>query len=200
MSSAPTFEHGTRDTYTFHGCRCDDCRKAQMRAVKAYRLATRADSRGRPTMHLTVDAEPARQHVAALRASGWTLAEIAREIGVGPDAIWQNINPSKQRIRRERAEALLALAPLEPVAVDRVVVERLVDAFPARTWDDLGATRAERIAAAEQLDARGRSLRPYLKGRGFGDQQVLAPGRNEIERCLTLRAGRDFAVRQEVAS
>lgn len=169
--SAPKFEHGTRDTYTFHACRCDECRRAQMRAVKAYRIATRADDRGRPRVHLTVDAAPAREHVAELRASGWTLAEIARELGVGPDAIWQNINPTKKRIRRERAAALLALQPLTPVDVDPVVVERLV-ASPDVIWRSIGATRQERIEAAERI-----------------------PNRSEAERRLGLRAGRDFAVR-----
>lgn len=59
----------------------------------------------------------------------------------------------------------------DPVDVDPVVVERLV-ASPDVIWRSIGATRQERIEAAERI-----------------------PNRSDAERRLGLRAGRDFAVR-----
>ena len=76
-----------------------------------------------------------------------------------------------------------------------LLYRRLVDAFPERVWRDLGATKDERIAAAEQLDAIGRRTRAHLSLRDQADTSLAGPGRNAIERALGVKPGRDFAVR-----
>lgn len=202
MSTGSRFEHGTVSGYRNHGCGCEPCRAAHRRAVKAWRVRSRADHNGVPSIRTTVDAAPVVAHLQRLAASGYTLREVSRETGVHRATVQRIAAGHRNRVHASVAVQLLALGPLPQAAnlIDSVVVDRLIDAFPDRIWDSMGATRLERIAAAELLDARGRSLRPHLKGRGFGDQQVLAPARNEIERCLSLRCGRDFAVRQDVAS
>lgn len=194
-----TFQHGTATAYKNHGCRCEPCTRAGVRYSKAWRVATRTVT-GPPVQPMRVPLGPVVEHLRACLDSGWGYRALAREAGIASSQMSKMLRSRQASTHRDVAARIFDIAPLVPVEVDPVVVERLISAFPERIWDDMGATRAERIAAAEQLDARGSALRPHLKGRGFGDQQVLAPGRNEIERCLSLRAGRDFAVRQEVAS
>lgn len=188
--------HGTSATYA-RGCRCDRCRAANAGRVGLWQHRTRSGADP-----IRVDKAPAREHIAVLRASGWTLQGIAEETGYSFHTIKEltAASSTRSRVHRDVAAAVLAVAPLEPVLVDAVMVDRLVAAYPARVWDDLGASREERLAAAAVLDARGNTVREHLATRGFGDQQTDVPSRNGIERALTLRAGRDFAVRQDVAS
>lgn len=86
---------------------------------------------------------------------------------------------------------LVDLAPDEDL-VDDVVVERLV---AGAKWRDIGATRADRIAAAEILYAR------YLRETAHLDRADLADATrdrtriSDIERHLGLRIRRDFGVR-----
>ena len=130
------------------GCRCDDCRKANRLRRQRWDLSTQWGAY--PTF---VDATPVRDHIAALKASGWTYADIGRELGRGPRGIHHIVARSGQRcphVRRETAAAILALDPLEPVDLDPVVVERLC-ANPTAWRHGLAATRAERVAAAQRL-------------------------------------------------
>lgn len=164
--------HGTLTSYKNNGCRCDDCRRAAVRNVKRWRLRTKADLKtGVPAIPDLVDITAARNHYWALRASGHTVGDIALEIGLTTAHLSWLMGPAntRPRIRRETAARILALDPLEPVDVDTVVVDRLV---AGADWRAIGATRAERIAAAELLDRRGTP-------------------RNDIERRLGLSWGRD---------
>jgi hypothetical protein len=146
--------HGLATTYRDKGCRCDDCRRAATRQLKHYRVATRADSRGRPTIPMRVPIDGIRRHIDALLASGYTCRGIAWEVGITTDHLyWIRRGPSKS-IHRERARQILAIAPLPDPAdvVDPVVVERLC-ADPTAWRHGLPATRAERLAAAHILGA-----------------------------------------------
>lgn len=183
--------HGTTTAYG-DGCRCDECTRANRLRMLRWQLRTRS---GQSLDKVSID--PVREHVKALRVSGWTLRAIAEETGVSFHTVKVvTANRSdRRRVYRWVANALLALRPLERVDVDPVVVDRLVAAYPARIWDGIGATRAERIAAAEVLDARGHDVRRHLRGAGYGDQQIETPSRTGIETALSLRMGRDFALR-----
>lgn len=126
-------------------CKCPtDLRLRRLRDNR-YRSRTKADRQGKPTLYALVDASRAREHYHALRASGWTHLGIAEAIGVSPRSLRFHIVPERERIHRERAMAILSLAPMVEV-VDPVVVERLVAGGPAK-----GASRAERVAAWEAL-------------------------------------------------
>lgn len=167
--------HGTTTTgYRTHGCRCPDCTAASVRATKQWRHRTGADTRtGVPEIPDLVDIAPVREHYQQLRATGWTVADVASEVGVTVAHLsWaMGSGNTRPRIRRERAAAILALEPLAPVDVDPVVVERLVATPVDGYWRTIGATRPERIAAAE-----------------------LLPSKSDAERRFGLRQGRDFAV------
>ena len=163
--------HGTSTAYNKGGCRCEVCKRWRMRHGIRYRMGVAANG---PSM---VSVEIVRAHVRELVASGWTQVAIAAEIGRTPQALWSVLNNGnhgvKRWMRRDIAAQIFELEPLEPVEVDEVVVLRLLE---GADWRAIGATRAERIAAAE-----------------------LIPVKADAERRLGLHQGRDFA-RQQVAS
>lgn len=141
---------GTISAYT-KGCRCQPCRDAGYRKAKRYRHLTAAIN-SRPTKPLTVPVEPVIAHIGALVESGWRLGDIAREVGITPQEMWR-IRHLPKRIHRDRAARILDLAPLAPVEVDEVVVERL--AVAGVHWRDVPCTRPERVAAWSLAVARG---------------------------------------------
>ena len=170
--------HGTYSGYRNHGCRCDACDLNYRRSQKRYRIVAGRDSRGNVLRAISVDADRVRDHIDALRDSGYpSLAAVAREAGVSRFAVERIAAGARRSVQRRVALAILALEPLQPVDLDPVVVDRLV---AGADWRTIGATRAERIAAAERLDRTG------------------AASRVAIERRLGLRWGRD--VREDVAS
>lgn len=149
--------HGTTAAYTMHACRCEPCRRANMRVKKAWRIRTRADSDDVASLPDNVDLEPVRAHVAALLASGWTRTQIAHETGRSVQALYNVLDrrdryARPKRIRRSVAAELLAIDPLAPADFDEVVVERLVR---ADDWRGITRTAAERDAAIRALDAAG---------------------------------------------
>lgn len=161
-------DHGQRARY-LRGCRCEPCRDAHRRYCKWYRLATRSETRrgprnSLPTEPMRVPPAPILGHLAALTASGWRQADIARETGIDSGYLSRLIAGQFRGVHRRNAAALLALAPLAPVEVDEVVVERLV---AGADWRALSATRAEREAAWRTIrDANA------AQGRRFGQNAL----------------------------
>jgi len=82
--------HGILTSYSKHGCRCDPCRAAAAKASKAWRLR-----RHRGVEHL-VDADPLREHVAALMAGGMSFKAIALTAG------WSSRNALADAMTRKR--------------------------------------------------------------------------------------------------
>lgn len=130
----PEHKHGEISTcYIQHKCRCDDCRtQSTVRAAKRRKL----QAYGRWDDGL-VDAEPVRQHVRMLQAAGMGWKRIAEVSGVGNTAVSQliygrkgsNKDPRKgeivKRIKREKAEKLLAVKPeLENLRAGAVIDSR----------------------------------------------------------------------------
>lgn len=194
-----TLKHGTPTAYKNHGCRCEPCTAAACRYAKRWRYATRTSS-GAAVQPLRVPAGPVADHVRACLDSGWGYRELAREAGVDSSRISRLLRGLHRGIHRDVAARFLAIEPLAPVDLDEVVVDRLIHAYPDSIWKTIGATRRERIAAADQLLALSRRLRAPQRAAGIAEQRNDAPSRNEIERCLSLRVGRDFGKPQQVAS
>ena len=178
--------HGKAGTYA-SGCRCEACTHGSMVTQKRYRMATGANGRGRTPNPLLVDRGEAVAHWRALRASGWRADDLAAELGMSRSLLsWTMTNTRHTKIRRTTADAILALEPLRAVAVDDVVVHRLVVGFPDADWRALGATRDERLAAFERMDRR--ALRADLRARGYGDQQIDLPSSERVREYLGLRS------------
>lgn len=127
-------KHGELSTYNQHKCRCEPCRaKSRNTAAKN----TRLKAYGRSPF---TDAEPARQHIAKLRADGMGLQRIADLSGVARTIlcglIWgspsEGVKPTK-RLRRDNAARILAVE---------------LDVDPRTTVDGTGTTRRLQALAA----------------------------------------------------
>lgn len=137
--------------YVRDGCRCDTCRQANARRVAQWQIRTRYGAR--PDY---VPIDPVRAHAMQLRASGWTVQELATETGYSFHTV-KGITANRTgrtRVRRDIADAILTVEPLPAPAdvVDPIVVERLC-ADPTAWRHGLTSTRAERLAAAHILGA-----------------------------------------------
>jgi hypothetical protein len=82
---------------------------------------------------------------------------------------------------------------------DEVMVERLITAFPQTVWRQYGATRADRLEAAERLDTIGRRAVAHLSLREQADNTTAVASRNSISIAFGLRPGRDFAVKENAS-
>lgn len=191
--------HGTTTAYKL-GCRCDACAAEHYRYRKGYALRARERKQGRRaviTNPQTVAPDEAIRHLWALVESGWTMTAIAEEAGMGRNHLW-NIRAGKfTRLRVVTADRILAVDPLEPDdAPDPVVVDRLV---AGGDWRAMGATRAERIAAAEKAWAMWGPIRAAETAQGTASFDLPGESLTDLERRLSLRAGRDFKRRAAAA-
>lgn len=102
-----TYAHGQRAAYVLDRCRCEPCRTANRAASQADR------DRLAPA---TVDATPARAHLAMLAAAGVGLKTVAKRSGVSHGALSKLVHgtagraPSK-RIRPDTEARILAIHP-----------------------------------------------------------------------------------------
>lgn len=105
--------HGTRAAYVLDRCRCRACRDGNQ-AAEQERKRLQAYGRWEPY----VDAEPVRQHVAALRAGGMGLKRIAAVSGVPHGALWKLVQGKRRadgtcvpsrRVRPSTARQVLAV-------------------------------------------------------------------------------------------
>jgi hypothetical protein len=145
---------------------------------------------------MRIDAAPIAAHIETLLASGYTLAEIQREAAVSNAHATKIRRGYVKRVHRDIAARILAVEPIpegDPDYVDHVVVDRLL--HPLASWRDVGATRAERIAAAEILAARIARVETGVNGHAQPWETL-----SSIEARLGLRAGRDFDRPRAVAS
>ena len=148
-------KHGTVSGYCHFGCRCDDCRRAAIQRQERYRYRVMRFGPDR------VPAEPVLDHIERLHESGWRYAHIADEIGMDRMNFRRLRVNRRPLVTRRIADAVLALAPLEPVDVDPIVVDRLV---AGADWRAIGATMAERLEAASRLSG-AHDTRLGLNGR-----------------------------------
>jgi transcriptional regulator with XRE-family HTH domain len=132
-------QHGTRAAYVSDRCRCRPCRDAH-RTYENQRVKNRAYGQV-----AFVDAQPVREHVAALRAAGVGWKTVAKRAGIAISTMAHILHgnsvvgPDRQ-IRPETAAAILA------VTADELADGALVPAHA--TWERihsliaLGYTRA----------------------------------------------------------
>lgn len=161
-------DHGQRARY-LRGCRCQDCRRANARYLKAYRQRT-SPERGRPTRPVRVAAAPVREHLAALLASGWCWRHVEAESGVNRGTL-SRLGRINQTVHRDVAARLLDLEPLAPVDLDPVVVDRLAH---GADWRALSATRAERLAAYEAARRAGESGKSARRRLGLAGRDTAS--------------------------
>ncbi|BBC30054.1 hypothetical protein SGFS_013480 [Streptomyces graminofaciens] len=119
-------------------CRLPEC----VARIQAYERR-RYRQKGYGTWQPLVDAEPARQHIAALRAAGHGLTSIQKDAKVSSATIarilYDGVNPRAERIRPEVAARILAVR-IRPAAVtahtivDGTGTRRRLQALIAMGW------------------------------------------------------------------
>jgi AraC-like DNA-binding protein len=155
--------HGTRAAYVKDRCRCTDCTAAN---TAASRTATRERLYGR--WHPYVDADPVREHIAALRAAGIGVERIAHLAGLSVSHLRKLAEHSHghsrgtQRVRPDTATRILGIgigdASRAPRSrVDATGTRRRLQALQAVGWS------AELLAV--QLGRRPNSLHRSMTGR-----------------------------------
>ncbi|MFC7929135.1 hypothetical protein [Streptomyces cinereoruber] len=127
--------HGTLSRRKYHGCDCDKCRTAYNSYQRSrYRRV------GYGTWQPFVDADPVRQHLANLRAAGYSAEVVANAIGQYVATINAIIYPVggvvRQRVRPALAEAILAVTPesLTPALLPAAGSTRRIHALIAAGW------------------------------------------------------------------
>ncbi|MFG3051813.1 hypothetical protein ACGFZP_12810 [Kitasatospora sp. NPDC048239] len=180
--TAPTGGRHGRSTYVHHGCRCLPCRHA----MAAYKTARdRQIAYGR--WQQRVPAEPARRHVQALTATGYTWDQSAHAAGVTRAVIRGLLvgaagRPPTRGLSPATARAIISVPlPVGGLAADG---KALVDAVGSR----------RRLQA---LRCAGWPLRTLIATAGMSREQADARLYFDIlhERVLSITAWRAAAIR-----
>jgi len=106
-------KHGTQGAYTQDGCRCTHCTRANTATKRGYRTAVAYGRR-----EGLLKAEPVRQHLADLRAAGFSLQSIADASGLALSSVAALVYgvparelPPTTHVRVDTADRLLAVDP-----------------------------------------------------------------------------------------
>lgn len=163
-------KHGTTTAYARHGCRCDTCRLATSKRSKMWRL-----QRLRGVEHL-VDAQPLRDHVAMLQASGMSFKAIALTAG------WASRNALADSMTRKRVTPrtlarVLAVSPKRDNRRDGYV-------------DATGSRRRLQALAVNGYSTRDLAAR--LGHRQAKTVQDIGSGKTPTVRYRTMDAIRDL--------
>ena len=151
-------QHGTYVAYTLDRCRCLPCSAA----CSEYTASLRRRAAYGIESH--VDAEPVRQHVATLRASGVGIKTISAQTGISTGTLCKlvygirradgTMRPPSSRILKGTAERLLAVTPqmaADGARVPAVGARRRVEALMTLGWS--------RPQIAERADVDVQSIR-----------------------------------------
>jgi hypothetical protein len=160
-------EHGTRARYVNgpdendqddKGCRCPRCRKANTdEANKVYR--EKAYGHWRPF----TDAEPVREHLKVLSSHGIKAKRVAQLSGVSSPNVVRIFEGRARRVRKETAEAILAVQPSMDLLTDRA---RIDGTGTRRRLQALIAVGWSRAKLAEHVGIHRTSLCLVLLGEG----------------------------------
>jgi hypothetical protein len=143
------YEHGTHAAYALDKCRCEGCRFAHGMYER---------DRARRIEPAYVGAEPARAHIAELRAVGVGLKQVSKVSGVSHGALWKLVygvpgrGPSK-RVRKSTLDRVLAVTARDAAAGSKVSA--------TSTWarvDEMVAAGVPRVRIAEAIGQRGPGL------------------------------------------
>lgn len=130
----PGITHGKHSSYTYHGCRCDECRAVHLAYMRTY--DTRKDARGtRPAS--PEETAQAINLLQQLHDHGWTLQQIAEAGGISARTLntLRRMKPHQALTKTTRAirRAHEALTGQDPTNQHRRAVQR-VQALRAMGW------------------------------------------------------------------
>lgn len=192
--------HGEYSCYTSRKCRCPKCMTGASRYAKN-RTLSQATGRWQPWS----DAQPVREHVEKLRASGIGIEAISVMAGVADTTVSGVIYDGRDRVRTRVAEKILAVQPSLDALPDRVKVDstgtrRRIQALIVIGWTP--------NSIASRLGFERQTIRKILNGtlvrastaravRVLYDQlwDTFPPNEARYERASVSRA-RNFAAAQ----
>ena len=163
-------KHGSLTAYAKHGCRCEPCRAAAARASKAWR---RDNYLGIVKL---VDAQPLKDHVAMLMASGMSFRAIALTAGyTSRNALADSM--TRSRVRPATMARILAVSPNRDNRRDGYV-------------DATGSRRRLQALAVNGYSTR--DLAGRLGHKHAATVQDIASGKTPTVRYRTMDAIRDL--------
>lgn len=163
-------KHGTLTAYAKHGCRCEPCRAAAAKASKAWR---RDNYLGIVKL---VDAQPLKDHVAMLMASGMSFRAISLTAG------WSSRNALADAMTRKR---------VTPRTLARVLaVHPELDNRRDSYTDATGSRRRLQALGVNGYSTRDLAARLGLKQ--ATTVQDIASGKTPTVRYRTMDAIRDL--------
>lgn len=161
-----THDHGTRDMYSYHKCRCLPCRAANRDYFRATAHLTR--------IHAWTDAEPVRNRILQLREAGLTLQAISDLSGVQITRLnallYGQLGRTVKRVLAGTADALnsvgykaiAAYVPTDDTRVEGTVSRMQTMALVAAGWSP--EELAERSEVCTQTF--------YRLMRGYGTREL----------------------------
>jgi hypothetical protein len=153
-------EHGTRDMYGYHRCKCAPC-------AEANREYNRQSARYKPRRAM-VDAELVRQRVAVLRAAGLTVAQIADFCAVSPKVIDYAVKGRKGRlpklVQASTLQSLNAIRYTDVAAAERPEGRPVNGDTPRRQVQSLHSIGWGSREIAARIGATPETVRRLLKG------------------------------------
>lgn len=159
--------HGHRNRYVIDRCRCRPCRDA---SAQYERDRARAEAYGLPRL---VDAQPARDHINALRAQGMGWKRIAIAAGLEPSVLWKLLYGDRKRFGRPsnritpRTEAAVLAVTLDRApksVIDGTGTRRRLQALVAIGWSQ--------AKLGEQIGVSSANFNSLIHGRRGGSVTV----------------------------
>jgi len=184
--------HGTLTSYSKHGCRCEPCRAAAAKASKAWR---RDNYLGVVKL---VDAQPLKDHVAMLMASGMSFRAISLTAGyTSRNALADSM--TRSRVRPATLARILAVNPKRDnrrdAYIDATGSRRRLQALAVNGYStrDLAARLGHKHAATVQDIGSGKTptvrYRTMDAIRDLYEQLWDRPGGNERSASIARSKG-----------
>lgn len=185
-----TYQHGTYVSYTIGRCRCADCREATA-AYQRRRRQLKAQEQWGVRQPDLVDAQPVRDHIAALRAQGigwWrigTLAHVPKKV-MSRLAGYDDPTRPQRRVHRDTANRILA------VTADDIAPGAQIDAAPTvRRLRALSALGFFRTELADRLDTHPQNIGYLVNGHRSKVKVATARAVAALYDELHMSPGRD---------
>lgn len=158
--SKASHEHGTRDMYGYHRCRCIPCGDAN-------RDYNRQANKHRKKREM-VDADLARARIAKLRAAGLTITEIAGMCAVNPKvidfAIHGRNGKRPKTVQASTFRALNAIGHKDLVTVEKPAGRKVDGDLPRRQLQSLHSFGWGPYEIGARVGATDATLNRILKG------------------------------------
>ncbi|MCK9901330.1 hypothetical protein [Glutamicibacter sp. V16R2B1] len=182
MTTRP-IKHGT--PYGRKHCSCKLCKDA---ANEYARLRYKHIGYGRPHTNL-VDITPVREHVDQLTAAGMTINRIETTAGL-PVATVERVY-QQRRIRRDIADAILAIQTPAPASVDASATWRLVRGMAANGYSQRNICQMLGLKGNSNVKTgRSRvSVDFAARMKALADECAFRPGPSDQARSYAARRG-----------